>query len=355
MKQLPAVDIKEYGTLQSGEPVAIARITNGPGMELDVISYGGIITRLLAPDSSGNFQDVVLGLDSLDDYQTFSNRLGAIIGRFGNRIAEGKFELSGDSHQLEINNGRHHLHGGSMGFNKLNWSMLPFRSTDAAGVVLSLTSPDGDQGYPGELCVQVTYTLGNDNNLNLSFNATTSKSTIINLTHHSFFNLASKGDILDHQLMIPATSFTPLNDNLIPTGEFRDVAGTAFDFTKPKTVGKDIDSDDQQLKIAGGYDHNWVLKSRNDEQLIPGAILEEDNSGRILEVWTDHPGMQFYSGNFLDGTMAGKGRKLSCRSGLCLEPQSFPNSPNQVNFPSTLLNPGETYQRCIQYRFRHQQ
>lgn len=347
----PATGIRHYGTLDDGSEVTLVTLANGNGVEIDVISYGGIITRLVVPDAVGQPDDIVLGLDSLDDYVASSPYFGAIIGRYGNRIANGRFELDGREYQLAVNDGDNHLHGGDVGFDKLNWDMASFTTDNSAGVSLTATSPDGDQGYPGTLEVTVTYELNDDNELDLRFSATTDRPTIANLTHHSYFNLAGSGDILGHELMIPAAHFTPVRDGLIPIGEIRGVAGTPFDFREPKAIGRDIDADDKQLELGLGYDHNWALKDAADDELILAARLEEKNSGRILEVWSVEPGVQFYSGNFLDGTLQGKGTTHEYRSGLCLEPQHFPDSPNQAEFPSTTLLPGETYKTRIVYRF----
>lgn len=342
---------RHYGKLQDGSDVTLVTLANGKGIEVDVISYGGIITRLVTPDAGGESGDIVLGLDSLEDYVSSSPYFGAIIGRYGNRIGKGRFKLNGRNYQLSVNDGANHLHGGAAGFDKLNWSMTPFVTEHSAGVSLTLTSPDGDQGYPGTLQARVVYELTSENELDMRFSATTDKPTIVNMTHHSYFNLAGSDSILNHELMIPAQSFTPVDAGLIPTGEFRDVAGTPFDFTTAKPIGPDINVDNEQLKRGLGYDHNWVLKKAADEEMILSARLTEPKSGRVLEVWSIEPGVQFYSGNFLDGTLSGKGIVHKYRSGLCLEPQHFPDSPNQSNFPSTTLLPGDAYATRIMYRF----
>lgn len=346
------VTLSDYGTLEDGTTVTLATLTNSHGIEVDVLSYGGIITRLVVPDKEGNPGDIVLGLDSLEEYVASSPYFGAIIGRYGNRIANGSFELDGTEYQLVTNDGENHLHGGAEGFDKRNWTMEPFESADSVGVMLSLTSPDGDQGYPGELRAQVVYALTNDNELDLQFTATTTEPTIVNLTHHSYFNLAGERDtILAHELTIPADRFTPVRAGLIPTGALRDVSGTPFDFRKPKAIGEDIDADNEQLHLGLGYDHNWVLKDQAGDELTLAARLSEQQSGRVLEVWSVEPGVQFYSGNFLDGSLSRKGVKHQYRSGLCLEPQHFPDSPNHPHFPSTTLRPGDTYESRIVYRF----
>jgi len=355
MHQQPSAAPRHYGTLADGAEVTLVTLANSNGIEVDVISYGGIITRLVTPDAAGQVGDIVLSLDSLAEYVESNPYFGALIGRYGNRIAKGRFTLDGKSYQLDTNNGENHLHGGVVGFDKKNWGMEPFTTDHSAGVVLTLVSPDGDQGYPGRLETRVVYELTNDDALDFRFSAVTDKPTIVNLTQHSYFNLAGSGDILDHSLMIPAEQFTPVDAGLIPTGEFRDVAGTPFDFRAPKPIGRDIGADDTQLKLGLGYDHNFVLRSEPSDEpsadLILAARVTEPQSGRVLEVWTVEPGVQFYSGNFLDGTLEGKGTVHAHRSGLCLEPQHFPDSPNQPGFPSTTLVPGETYETRIVYRF----
>ncbi len=348
---MPGVTQQHYGTLEDGNDVTLATLANGTGVEVGVLSYGGIITRLVTPDAEGRPGDIVLGLDSLEEYVSSSPYFGAIIGRYGNRIAEGRFKLSGKEYQLAVNDGDNHLHGGDVGFDKKNWHMKPFVTEASAGVTLSLTSPDGDQGYPGRLHATVVYELTQDNELDLRFSASTDQPTIVNLTHHSYFNLAGFGSILGHELTIPARYFTPVREGLIPTGELREVGGTPFDFRQAKPIGRDIDANNDQLELGLGYDHNWVLKDTVDDELILAARVTHEESGRALEVWSVEPGVQFYSGNFLDGTLEGKGDVHGHRSGLCLEPQHFPDSPNQPDFPSTTLLPGETYESRIVYRF----
>ena len=351
LRETSAPDLRSFGRTPGGADVSEVTLRNANGIEVDVISFGGIITRLVTPDARGNMDDIVLGLDSLDEYVASSPYFGAIIGRYGNRIADGRFSLDGREYELVTNDGENHLHGGRTGFDKRNWEMRPFSTASSTGVTLSHTSEDGDQGYPGTLSATVTYELTDDNELELRFSATTDKPTIVNLTHHSYFNLAGGGSILDHKLTIPAEYFTPVRQGLIPTGELRAVAGTPFDFRKPKAIGNDIGVDDEQLDLGLGYDHNWVVKDAVDDELTLSARLLDESSGRILEVLSTEPGVQFYSGNFLDGTLEGKGDVHEYRSGLCLEPQHFPDSPNQPDFPSTTLRPGETYTAKIVYRF----
>ena len=351
MTTLPTATQRFYGTLEDGSEVTQITLTNSNGIEVDIISYGGIITRLVTPDTDGRPGDIVLGLDNLEDYVSSSPYFGALIGRYGNRIANGRFTLDGTTYQLDTNDGDNHLHGGLQGFDKKNWGMASFVTDHSAGAVMTLTSPDGDQGYPGTLQVKVTYELANDNALDMHFAATTDKPTVVNLTQHSYFNLAGKGDILGETLMINADEFTPVRKGLIPTGELRPVAGTPFDFRQPKLIGQDIGQDNEQLELGLGYDHNFVLRPHAPDELVLAARVTDPGSGRVLEVWTTEPGVQFYSGNFLDGTLEGNGQVHEHRSGLCLEPQHYPDSPNHPEFPSTTLRPGETYDTRIVYRF----
>jgi aldose 1-epimerase len=351
MNNLPSTSQRHYGNLPDGGEVTLVTLANSHGIQVDIISYGGIITRLTTPDARGQLGDIVLGLDSLDEYVASNPYFGALIGRYGNRIANGRFTLEGETWQLDVNDGVNHLHGGGEGFDKRNWGMDPFVTERSAGVVMTLTSPDGDQGYPGTLEVRVTYELTDANELDMRFSATTDKPTIVNLTQHSYFNLAGAGDILGHELLIPAERLTPVGPGLIPTGELRPVAGGPFDFRQAKAIGRDIEADDEQLRLGLGYDHNFVLKSEANDELVLAARVSEPGSGRVLEILTIEPGVQFYSGNFLDGSLEGKGTVHRHRSGFCLEPQHFPDSPNQPGFPSTALMPGETYQSRIVYRF----
>jgi aldose 1-epimerase len=351
MKKLPSTSQQHYGYLPDGTEVTRVTLANSNGIEMDVISYGGIITRLVTPDAKGNPGDIVLGLDTIDEYVESNPYFGALIGRYGNRIAKGAFKLGDTRYQLDTNDGQNHLHGGVQGFDKKNWDFQPFVTETSSGVRLALISPDGDQGYPGQLEVMVSYELSNDDELDMRFTATTDRPTIVNLTQHSYFNLAGSGDILGHELMIPADTITPVGAGLIPTGEVAPVDGGPFDFRQAKPIGQDIQVDDEQLKLGLGYDHNFVLKGGSNDELILAARVIEPGSGRVLEVLTVEPGVQFYSGNFLDGTLEGKGTVYGHRSGFCLEPQHFPDSPNQPDFPSTTLLPGETYETRILYRF----
>ncbi len=340
-----------YGQLPDGQSVDQVRLRNAQGLEVDIISFGGIITRISTPDSKGQHRNIVLGLDSLDAYRAEDAYLGALIGRYGNRIANGCFHLDGQDYALPCNDGPNHLHGGNEGINLRNWDMQPFQGEQSSGVELHLTSPDGDQGYPGNLEVLARYELFDDNRLELRFQAATDKATPVSLTQHSYFNLAGEGNILDQQLQLFADHFTPARQGLIPTGELRPVAGTALDFRSAKTIGRDIDQDDEQLALGKGFDHNFVVNQQNPGDLHLAARATDPSSGRVLEVWSDAPGIQFYSGNFLDGSLQGDGKVHHRHSGFCLEPQQFPDAPNQSNFPSTILAPGEQYQARIAYRF----
>jgi aldose 1-epimerase len=330
-----------------GKPIEVFTLTNGRGIEMQVMSYGAIITSLKVPDRNGRVADVVLGFDSPQQYldQPPPPYFGALIGRYGNRIAKGQFTLDGNPYKLATNNSPNHLHGGNRGFDKVLWNATPNETADASSVMFTRTSPDGEEGYPGNLDVRVTYTLSNTNELTFDYHATTDKSTPVNLTQHSYFNLAGhdSGDILAHQLVINADRYTPVDETLIPTGTLAPVNGTPFDFRRSTAIGERINQDDPQLKNGKGYDHNWVLNGSGG-RLTLAARLTDPKSGRTMEVRTTEPGLQFYSGNFLDGTIKGKGGHVYAqRSGLCLETQHFPDSPNQKSFPSTILRPGRNY------------
>ncbi|MDN4502395.1 aldose epimerase family protein [Alteromonadaceae bacterium BrNp21-10] len=351
MQNLPSTRQSHYGYLADGTEINRVTLQNSNGVEVEIISYGGIITRLLTADKNGKFNDIVLGLDNIDSYVKSNPYFGALIGRYGNRIAKGKFTLAGKNYQLDTNDGENHLHGGVQGFDKKVWDMAPFVTEHSAGVVMTLVSPDGDQGYPGTLTSEVVYELTNEDELDMRFSATTDKATIVNMTQHSYFNLAGKGSILDHQLMINSKQITPVDKGLIPTGEFSDITNGPFDFSQLKAIGKDINANDQQMKFGLGYDHNYVLFDKEAGAMSLAARVVEPTSGRILEVHTEEPAVQFYSGNFLDGTLTGKGQTYQHRSGLCLEPQHHPDSPNHSHFPTTTLLPGDTYKTRISYRF----
>lgn len=352
---IPMAESRPFGTTPDGESVDLITLRGPSGVELDLMTFGGIVTRLLAPDRDGERADVVLGHAWLESYLAGTPYFGAIVGRYGNRIAGGRFTLDGTEYTLAVNNGPNHLHGGLTGFDKVVWTAEPYSNEKEAGVVLSYVSPDGEEGYPGELSVQVTYALTAGGDLRIDYEATTDAPTAVNLTHHGYWNLAGHGagDILEHELAVNASRFTPVDDTLIPTGELRSVEGTPFDFREPAAIGARIDTDDVQLAFGSGYDHNFVLDEWNgDGMLKSAAILRDPVSGRTMEVLTTEPGIQFYSGNFLDGRDFGKdGVVYEQHTGLCLETQHFPNSPNQPDFPSTVLRPGETYRSTTVYRF----
>jgi aldose 1-epimerase len=341
-----------FGKTADGKAVEIYTLTNANGVELKAINYGCIITSLKVPDRTGKMADVVLGYDTLDGYLKDSPYFGAVVGRYGNRIAKGQFTLEGKTYKLATNNGPNHLHGGNKGFDKVVWNAAPKNVTDGVAVVFTRTSPDGEEGYPGNLQATVTYTLTDKNELQVNYLATTDKATPANLTQHSYFNLAADdGDILGHELTINANRYTPVDDTLIPTGELATVDGTPFDFRKATAIGARIAAENAQLKNGRGYDHNWVL-NRSGSGLQPAARLVDPKSGRTLDVATTEPGLQFYSGNFLDGTITGKGGHIyRHRTGLCLETQHYPDSPNHPNFPSTILRPGETYSSQTVFTF----
>ena len=329
-------------------------LKNANGIELDVISYGGRITSLKVPDREGNFENIVLGHDKLEDYIREDNPFfGAIIGRYGNRIANGKFTLEGKEYTLVTNNGTNHLHGGIKGFDKVLWNIEPLNNDNTSSLKLTYLSKDGEEGYPGNLNVSVIYTLTNDNALQVSYQATTDRVTIVNLTQHAYFNLS--GDfskpILDHEVVINADSFLPVDATLIPTGEIRPVENSPFDFRTPKVIGKDIDVENEQLKLGKGYDHCWVLNGEQGTMRFVASAYDKA-SGRFMEVFSEEPGVQFYTGNFLDGTLPmPKGGNYEQRTGFCLETQHYPNSPNQSKFPSVVLKPGEEYSSKTTFKF----
>jgi aldose 1-epimerase len=342
-----------FGKSPDGEPVDLYILKNKHGMEVSAMTYGGAVVSIRVPDRKGHFDDVALGFDKADDYTAKVPYFGAIIGRYGNRIANGKFTLDGKEYTLPKNDGPNSLHGGTKGFDKVLWAAEPFEKPGEVGVIFKHTSPNGDQGYPGDLKVTVTYTLNDNNELIFKYHATTDKPTPVNLTNHTYFNLAGdgKGDILGHELMLNADYFTPVDKTLIPTGKIESVKGTPFDFTKLMAIGARINDKDEQLILGHGYDHNFVI-NRKDKGLTLAARVYEPTSGRVMEVYTTEPGIQFYSGNFLDGTLTGKeGRVYKHRYGFCLETQHYPDSPNHPNFPSTILKPGQTYESETMYKF----
>jgi aldose 1-epimerase len=345
------IDRAPFGVGRNGERVDIFTLSNDHGVTARITNYGGTIVNLQTPDRHGQPGDIALGFDTLDEYLARSPFFGCITGRFANRIAEGRFTLYGETYQLATNNGPNHLHGGRVGFDKVVWAAEPFERADAIGLTLTYLSKDGEEGYPGNLAVTVTYTLTNANALRIDYAATTDKATIINLTNHNYFNLAGEGDILGHIVMIDADHFTPIDATLIPTGELQPVAGTPMDFRRALPVGVRINADDEQLRRAGGYDHNWVL-NRSGSGLQRLIVVTEPISGRWLEVHTTQPGVQFYTGNMMPDYLPGKdGRVYSKRTGFCLETQHFPDSPNQPNFPPVVLEPGQTYQQSTVFKF----
>ncbi|AHM62991.1 aldose 1-epimerase [Flammeovirgaceae bacterium 311] len=347
------VEKQDFGTTKEGTPVDLYVLTNSRGVIAKITNYGGIITSLILPDKNGKMEDVVLGFDSLSGYlQEDVPYFGAIIGRYGNRIAKGKFSLDGQEYTLARNNGPNTLHGGAQGFDKRVWQAEEVRNDQGVGVKMRYVSPDGEEGYPGTLTSDVVYTLTDDNELIIEYTATTDKPTVVNLTNHSYFNFTgnTKRDILDHQVMISADKFVPVDGDLIPTGQLQDVAGTPMDFSKPIPVGQNINSDHEQIRLGGGYDHTWVLGEPGEMKLA--ATVYEPTTGRYMEVHTTEPGVQFYTGNFLKGQLVGKGDvAYQYRYGLCLETQHFPDSPNQPDFPSVELRPGETYTTKTVHKF----
>ena len=344
-----------FGTTPEGQTAHLYFLTNQNGVEAAITNYGATLVSLKVPDRAGEFADVVLGYDRLEHYVAGKRYFGGTIGRYANRIANGTFTLDGIDCILSRNRGANHLHGGNGGFNKVFWDVSEAAASDNADALhLKYVSADGEEGYPGNLAVEVTYILTNDDKLRIEYAATTDKTTIVNLTNHSYFNLAGagNGDIMGHRLMLAAEHFTPGDTNLIPTGELRRVAGTPFDFTRAEAIGARVNNDDKQLQLAGGYDHNFVLSSGETDAPALAARVYEPQTGRQLEVWTTEPGIQFYSGNFLDGSIHGKGGKAyEHRYGFCLEPQHFPNSPKEPDFPSTVLRPGELFQSKTIYAF----
>jgi aldose 1-epimerase len=341
-----------FGKTADGTSVEIYTLRNSKGMEAEIITYGGIVVSLKVPDKNGNFGDVVLGYDNPGGYLTNNPFFGALVGRYGNRIAKGKFTLDGKEYTLALNNAPNNLHGGPIGFDKRVWNVSKADlGPQGPRLVLTYLSKDGEEGFPGNLKVTATYTLTDDNALRLDYTATTDKDTLCNLTHHSYFNLAGKGDVLGHVVYIAADRFTPVDSTLIPTGELKPVAGTPFDFCKPTPVGARINADDEQIRFGNGYDHNWVVnKPLGKLGLV--ARVTEPTTGRVMEVLSTEPGVQFYTGNFLDGSITGKGGWVyQRRNGLCFEPQHYPDSPNHPQFPSAELKPDQTYHNTIIYKF----
>lgn len=348
----PSVTPAPFGKTADGVPVEIYTLRNRRGMQAKITNYGGIVTSLTARDRHGRYGDVVLGYDRLEGYLKESPYFGSLIGRYGNRIAKGRFQLEGKAYELAVNNAPNALHGGQKGFDKVVWNVAGARVTDR-GPELTLTylSRDGEEGYPGNLSVQAVYTLTDDDALRLDLTATTDQATVVNLTQHSYFNLRGRGDVLGHEVRIEADRYTPVDGTLIPTGELRPVDGTPFDFRHATPIGARIGQADEQLTFGKGYDHNWVINGEAG-RLRTMAQVYEPETGRVLEVLSTEPGLQFYSGNFLDGRITGKGGQVyAFRNGFCMEPQHFPDSPNKPQFPQVTLKPGETYRNTIAYRF----
>ena len=340
-----------FGKTQDGQPVRQYTLANNTGLQVDILDYGGLIRTLSTPDRNGQPGDVVLGFDTLEPYLAGHPYFGVLVGRCANRIRGASFELDGVRHQLARNLGDDHIHGGEGGFDKVVWQTRPFQNQQTVGLLLTHHSPDGEDHYPGALDTEVKVSLNDDNELRLDYRAFSDAPTIVNLTNHSYFNLAGHGAILDHVATIDADAFTPMDRALIPTGELRDVTGTPFDFRQPIAIGARINADDEQIRMGGGYDHNFVLNG------APGALrlaarVSEPSSGRVLEVLTTQPGVQFYTGNMMETASAGKGGQVyPHRGGFCLETQHFPDAPNQPNFPSVVLRPGEEYNQTTVFRF----
>jgi len=343
------MDIRKesFGKTKDGKDVFLYTLTNGGNSSVKITNYGGIVTSLLVPDKRGELEDVVLGFDTLDKYLAGHPYFGALIGRYGNRIAGSKFSLNGKEYRLAANEGRNTLHGGIVGFDKVLWNASEFQDGGADGVRLTYLSRDGEEGYPGNLECTVVYSFNDKNELSIDYSATTDRPTVVNLTQHGYFNLkgAGNGDILDHRIMIQAREFLPVDSESIPTGERKAVAGTVMDFTQPRIIGERIGA------VTGGYDHNYVLAD-GPRALSPAASMAAPKNGRCMEVFTTEPGIQFYCGSHMHGNIRGKvGKTYSTYGGFCLEAQHFPDSPNQPSFPSTVLNPGERYHQLTVYKF----
>ena len=348
-KGKPAVTKKDFGKTADGHAVELYTLTNANGMKADIMTYGGTVVSLTAPDRTGKFGDVILGMDDVGAYEKGTAYFGALIGRYGNRIGKAQFALDGKTYKLPANDNGNTLHGGTRGFDKHVWTAKPGTGSE---LELTYVSKDGEEGFPGTLTSKVVYSLTDKNELKIDYSATTDKTTVVNLTNHTYFNLAGPGEgtILNHEVAINASRFTPVDSGLIPTGELRQVKGTPFDFHNPTAIGARIDQNDEQLKFGKGYDHNWVL-DKGAGGLTGAAIVHEPKSGRVMEVWTTEPGLQFYTGNFLDGSLKGKGKSFPHRGAFCMETQHYPDSPNKSSFPSTTLKPGQTYKTTTIYRF----
>ena len=347
----PPIRRQSFGKQSDGKEADLYILRNKNGVEVSITNYGGTIVSIKVPDRKGAFEDVVAGYDNAQDYAAGKNHFGGTIGRYANRIAQAQFALNGMAYKLAANNGENHLHGGITGFNKVLWSVDDVTNPTLPVLHLRYLSRDAEEGYPGNLTVFLTFTLTNKNELKIDYEATSDKDTVINLTNHSYFNLAGSGNILGHQLTLFASRFTPVDSGLIPTGELRRVDGTPFDFRKSTAIGSRINENDEQVKRGNGYDLNWVLDVKGDGKPKLGARVIEPKTGRVLEVWTTEPAIQFYSGNSLDGSSHGKGKTYKFRSAFCLETQHYPDSPNHANFPSTLLRRGAHYHSETIYKF----
>ena len=344
---------QDFGQTGDGHSAFLFSLSNTNGMQVEITNYGGIITSMRVPDREGCADDVCLGFDNLEDYINSNPYFGCIVGRYGNRIAKGQFALNGETYCLAANNEPNHLHGGNKGFDKVIWDFEEVYTDDSVGLALTYLSPDGEEGYPGNLSVTMTYTLTRENGLRMDYTAATDKPTIVNLTNHAYFNLADGGEspILEHILTIDADKVIPVDETAIPLGEMMPVESTPFDFRTPKAIGKHIDAEHPQIRCGHGYDHNFILNGQPG-QLRLAARVSDPKTGRVLEVHTGEPGIQLYTGNFLDGTLTGKGGTVyQQRTGFCLETQHYPDSPNRPDFPSTVLNPGETYRTATVYQF----
>jgi aldose 1-epimerase len=352
---IPTIQKQPFGKMSDGREVFLYTLTNAAGMEVKITNYGGTIESIKVPDRDKNYADVVLGFDSLEGYTQPKNTsyFGALIGRYGNRIAKGTFQLDGKLYHIPINDGPNTLHGGIHGFNSKLWDATTKETPEGPSLTLHYLSKDGEEGFPGNLNVTVRYTLDKKNGLHLDYSATTDKDTVLNLTNHSYFNLsgAGNGTILKDLLTLNADNYTPVDSTLIPTGKVESVSGTPFDFRHGTEVGSRINQDNEQLKLGHGYDHNFVLNHKGDLTVV-AAKVEDPNSGRVLEVYTDQPGVQFYTSNFLDGAVTGIGGPYNLNGALCLETQHYPDSPNHPNFPTTELRPGETFHSTTIFRFK---
>lgn len=351
----PSISKKPFGKTKDGEAVELYTLKNANGLSAAIMTYGGTVVSLNVPDKAGKMADVVLGFDTIAEYEEKSPYFGCITGRYANRIAKGKFTLEGEEYTLAVNNDVNHLHGGLKGFDKKVWKASTEDSSNGPAITFKHTSPDGDEGYPGNLKMEVTYTLTNANELRIDYSATTDKSTVINLTNHSYFNLSGHGNgtILDHHLTLYADKYTPTDATAIPIGELASVTGTPFDFTSATPIGKRIDAKNTQLQYGKGYDHNYVING-TPGTLRRTAVVKDPKSGRVMEISTTEPGVQLYTGNFLDGLTGKDGKTYPHRGALCLETQHFPDSPNQKAFPSVVLRPGKTYKHTTVHKFSAQ-